>query len=240
MEIDQQLSIYIPKIPASIVKKGEENTYYIELYLKDKFSQYGIVNKIIFSLIDKKDKSKKFYSVILFFEKWFENSNVEIFQKSVIKRNEKIFYETNKFFYVYPQKKFKEEDFFIESKVLDNNLFKDSFTQTDNNNNLLKEQLSSIRTLHNKMNILQQDMNHYFNTIQNNMNFLSYNIENNIYTLRKEQNFYYNILSNYFPIYNGSVNLNNNINEESNIFAENYKLDKGDDLIEKLRSQYKL
>jgi hypothetical protein len=155
-------------------------------------------------------------------------------------RNEKIFYETNKFFYVYPQKKFKEEDFFIESKVLDNNLFKDSFTQTDNNNNLLKEQLSSIRTLHNKMNILQQDMNHYFNTIQNNMNFLSYNIENNIYTLRKEQNFYYNILSNYFPIYNGSVNLNNNINEESNIFAENYKLDKGDDLIEKLRSQYKL
>ena len=253
MKVDQDLSIYIPKISASIINNRESDLSSIEEYLKKIFADYGIIDKVRFSLINKRDKSKKFYSVIISFKSWFENENIVKLQHDIKNRLLKIIYNNNNFFYVYPQKKFKKETF-IDNQTVEQTLNNDNDNNNDNKltddinsfqnyqDTLLKlEQNSkSIKNLQNKVTIIHQDMLHYFNILQNNMNNLLYQINNNINLLRQEQNTLFN---NY--LYNQSYNsrFSDQLSWDDSTPIESFLKKEtlyNDDLIEKLRSEYKL
>ena len=93
MKVDQDLCIYIPKIPDSIINNKKGDLYAIETYLIHVFDIYGNVDKVRFSLINKRDKSKKFYSVIISFKEWFENKYTVKLQDDIKNRTLKINYK---------------------------------------------------------------------------------------------------------------------------------------------------
>ena len=78
--INQQLSLYIPRVFGTVTEE------FINIYFAEK--NIGKVKKIDFIKMEK--DGKKFNSVYIHFEEWFENENVLAFQKEIYGPNKQI------------------------------------------------------------------------------------------------------------------------------------------------------
>lgn len=255
MKINQNLYAVIPKIPANIVKDGDKSEDILKRYLIELFVEkdIGIIDKIHLSLIDKRDKSEKFYICIILFRRWFESEFVEEFQKNMNNRTAKIFYNNNEnFFYVYPQKKLKDNSIFQDKKNV--NIMKEKEKEKkqeevkpkeiqNNTSNLQSQSQSQINLVQftfndlvsalliqkNMIQSLQQDLVFYFTTLQNNIEIFRSQNDYNISNLRQEQLQLFNNLIYPNQVYNNNnfqyhydYDYNNNYGNMTDIYNRNY------------------
>jgi hypothetical protein len=216
MQINQKLLVFIPKIPAYVDTDTEQTTDYIKKYLIDTFKKekIGIVNDVKLTLIDKRDKSKNYYSCLLIFKKWFETEYVDQYQKSMQNRNLKFYFKKDEFFYIYPQYHVKPD--LLENNII-NNKYSSNQIKNELNSNSNKHKYDDImNTLVSQKNLLlafQQDMMYNFQTIQSNIENLKCHVDYNISLLRQDQ----------YAILNGTYNQqnydNNNYSYYGNIYS---------------------
>lgn len=236
MKINQRLLVFIPKIPASLDTDTEQSIDYIKQYLISTFlkNKIGVVNDVILTLIDKRDKTKNYYSCILIFKKWFESEYVEEFQQSMRKRTAKLFLNKEEFFYIYPQYHLKTDTLHTitsnstnpKVNTINSNVsttLNNNSTQTPNPSPLVPFNFNDlVNVLVAQKNLLlavQQDVMYYFKTLESNIETLRAQVDYNISSLRQEQSAFMNsIYNSNQPIVFTDNPLNNNYTYYGNFY----------------------
>lgn len=235
MKIDQKLLIFIPKISAFLDKGIEQTPVNIKNYLTQLFldMKIGNVNDIQLSLIDKRDKTQKFYSAIITFKNWFESEYVSNFQKQMKARTAKIYLKDDEdFFYIYPQKKKINSNLISNAKEINRSTNNEITSEQNNIPITINDLTSFLVSQKNLLLAVQQDFMFYFQTIERNIENLRCQIDYNLSLIRQEQQSYFT--GNYLPttIYpNNAINNNYYTNTtypssipQTDIYNRNYMI----------------